>query len=205
MANDEIPSTPLPESHRDVLLAVSKYLDSPDSDGIMRDSQIEELRAHYPKLGTLRAILPALVSNGCLTSFGPPSLRYKLTIDGLRVCGLLRSSRGADPEQRSETEWTPLTLERDSDTARSAIHDTTELLERVRGENGFASTEPEKHAATVWSLQAGLDAIEKRSPSLGQVKTLLLTPMRWLSDKFACAAIGELAKAAIQSLLHWLF
>ena len=192
------------EPHMSVLLAVYDYLGSDESEGKFAASDIPQLRKYHSHLGVVRASIGHLCALELLDFDG---VCWGLTSTGAEIAHHLHSVINSQPGVGDEasSEWTPLTLERDSDTARSAIHNTTELLERVRGENGFASSEPEKHAATVWSLQAGLDAIENRSPSLEQVKTLLLTPMRWLSDKFAGAAIGALAKTAIQSLLHWLF
>lgn len=203
MTSDETPSSILPEAYRDVLLAISKYLNSPKSDGRLGYDNVTQLREYYSNLGYLRAILPDLVRRGFLTGDYAGKF-YELTVDGLRACGFLLLANGTDVEEDPKDGWEPLALEQDSEPAQSAIRATEALLDRVRGENGLAQTEPDRFHASVWSLQTGLDAIKKHKPSRQQIQTLLIAPIRWLTAKFSGAAIGELAKNALNAILTWL-
>jgi hypothetical protein len=107
-----------------------------------------------------------------------------------------------DQADAETDEWEPLALDRNDESVKEAVKLTEELLERVRGDNGFSSSNPEKHAYIVWSLKAGLDAIKQRVPTREQVRNLLLKPMHWLGEHFSKAAIGELAKQATTALLR---
>lgn len=103
-----------------------------------------------------------------------------------------------------DSSWEPLPLERGTKKEELALESTEKLLERVRGDNGFAQSDPTKHEAVVWSLATGLEAIKRRSPSRDQLGSLLLRPMRWLSEKFMSSAIGELAKTALKHIMDWI-
>jgi hypothetical protein len=209
MPSEKKDHPPLPEPHRRVLEAVYDFLGSDQSDGYLRVDAVPDLRSYYPNLGVVRASLAWLTNNGFL-DYGVVGghYRWSLSILGAETMHSFRLAQPLAPapihQTEIESEWSPLPLDRDSEAARVAISLTEELVERVRGENGFAVAEPERHSATIWSLQTGLDAIKTRRPSRSQIVTLLFTPMRWLSDKFAGAAIGELAKQALHALLTWI-
>jgi hypothetical protein len=103
---------------------------------------------------------------------------------------------------KDSTEWEPLPLDLDNDLAEQAIDATEKLLERVRGENGFAATQPKQYQAITWSIQAGIDALRRRTPTLDQIRSLLIQPTKWLGVHFSKAAIGELAKQATAAILR---
>jgi len=103
----------------------------------------------------------------------------------------------------SEGKWEPLPLERDTPAYEDAIQAIENVVDRVKGDNGYAATQPDEHRSIVWSLEAGLDAIKNTLPTRSQVRELLLRPLKFLVAKFASAAIGELARRAAQALAAW--
>ena len=53
-------------------------------------------------------------------------------------------------------EWSPLQLDRSTSEAKQAIEATEQLLEALRGDNGFAANEPELTTQLPGALQAAL-------------------------------------------------
>jgi hypothetical protein len=103
-----------------------------------------------------------------------------------------------------QDEWSPLPLERETQASKDAIQSVETLLERVRGDNGFAVSEPEKHKSIVCSLETGLNALKNTLPTKEQLRALVVAPIKWLGARFVRAEIAELANQALQALQHWL-
>jgi hypothetical protein len=80
-----------------------------------------------------------------------------------------------------------------------------ELYERVRGDNGYKENEPKEHESVESSLSAGLAMIKNVSHiAKPTIEALILNPARYLSEKFAEKAVGELAKTVVLKVLSWL-
>lgn len=129
---------------------------------------------------------------------------WRLTLPGAQLvhAELQASSAAGTVIERDELDWAPLPLEKRDVEIAEALEKTAALADRVRGDNGFASTQPVQHRAILWSLHAGLDALKQRVPSASQVRALLLAPMKWLSENFGKAAVGEMAKEAAKAVLR---
>ncbi|MGK7863995.1 hypothetical protein [Falsiroseomonas sp. E2-1-a4] len=127
---------------------------------------------------------------------------------GVRISRQVDEDTAVDSEAAAGVSeaWEPLPLDRDSYDFKSAVENTENLIERVRGDNGFAVAKPQQHAGMLWSLQTGLQALRAACPSKAQLAALLLAPMRWLVENFTKNAVGELAKQAGQQvarLIGW--
>jgi len=143
-------------------------------------------------------------TNESLETFGPEK-SCTLTEAGAEMVFELRHAlaEGEGAPENIEA-WSPLPLEREPDAVEQAIGRSEELLERVRGDNGFAATEPATHKAIIWSLQSGLEALKARLPSREQLRALLYQPIQYLAKRFGDAAIGQLAKEAGKAVLRLL-
>ena len=81
---------------------------------------------------------------------------------------------------------------------------TEAALSEISGNNGYAESESEERDRIVWSVGEGLNQIKEGLPDREQVKAMLVKPLRFISEKFAGASMGEIAKAAVKALMTWL-
>lgn len=107
-------------------------------------------------------------------------------------------------ENEQSDDWEPLPLERAGPEYDNAVDMTETALSEISGNNGYAESESEERDRIVWSIGEGLKQIKDGLPSRNQVISMLVKPLKYISDKFAGASMGEIAKAAIKALMTWL-
>jgi hypothetical protein len=153
--------------------------------------------------GYLRRVVD---SSSIIQSSGSDKTYYELTHEGALAVHLDKFSVSSSNSNITDGDviWEPLAIERDTVELNAALTSLDELAERVRGDNGFAQSSPERYASINWSLSTGIDALRRLSPSRQQIAALISAPVKWLAEKFAGAAIGELAKRAGAALADWL-
>ncbi len=108
------------------------------------------------------------------------------------------------PEVFSDEAWSPIPLERTGEKYESAVTETQKAYEEIKASNGYSQSEPEERDAVVWSLGEGLKQIKEGLPTKDQVVSMLVKPFKYISEKFAGAAIGEAAKVAVKALIDWI-
>lgn len=108
------------------------------------------------------------------------------------------------PENKND-DWEPLPLDREGDAYEEAIELTETAFSEISGNNGYSESEPDERDRIVWSLQQGLVLIKEGLPSRGQVQEMLIKPLKYISEKFAGASMGEAAKLAFKALWTWTF
>ena len=100
--------------------------------------------------------------------------------------------------------WEPLKIDRNSTQSQDVIQALEKIIEDIRSNNGYASTEPEERAHILSSLETGLTMIREYMPSKQQIISFIIQPLRYLIQKFSDTAIGETAKTAIRVVINWL-
>ncbi len=100
-----------------------------------------------------------------------------------------------------EDQWTPLTLENDSKELSAAVEATESAISALEASNGYSSQHPDERDAILSGLKGNLEALRKRLISKGQVIEGLVKPLRYIAKQFANAAIGDLAKRAVNFLI----
>ncbi|MCR4377785.1 MAG: hypothetical protein NUV50_06800 [Rhodospirillales bacterium] len=112
------------------------------------------------------------------------------------------------PEARSTDDeadsWSPLPLERSGRAYESAVETTETAFDVIKGNNGYAESEPEERSLIVWSIGETLKQIKEGLPTKDQVMAGLVKPLKYISEKFTGAAMGEAAKAAVKALFDWI-
>ncbi|MFN3891376.1 MAG: hypothetical protein ACK4MV_13340 [Beijerinckiaceae bacterium] len=101
-------------------------------------------------------------------------------------------------------EWEPLPIDRESKTFKEAEQKIDEAIRAIESDNGFAANEPETRDNILASLKQGQEWLRSRTPSRAQIQSMLLKPLRWISEKFGQSVVGEIAKEAAKALLKWL-
>ena len=104
----------------------------------------------------------------------------------------------------SKDVWEPLPLERAGPEYEQAVETVETALSEISGNNGYAKDSPEERDRIVWSISEGLKYLKDGLPSRDQVFSMLIKPLKFISEKFSVAAMGEAAKAAVKALLNWL-
>lgn len=112
---------------------------------------------------------------------------------------------GEGEAEATADEWEPLTIERESDSFRSAMEAAEKALETIEQNNGYATTDPEERDGIVNTLRGTLDALKRGRPSRGAVVEGMLSPLKYISKKFSDSVMGEIAKVAVTALIKWLF
>lgn len=103
-------------------------------------------------------------------------------------------------ERDSADQWVPLELDRGSSefkTAEAAIEVAIETIER---DNGFAANMPAERRGILQSLRDGFDWLKSKSPTKGQIESLLIKPLNWLLAQFPKTVMGEAAKRAVDAI-----
>lgn len=100
--------------------------------------------------------------------------------------------------------WAPLPIELSGKQYDHAIEASEAAYTEIKGSNGYAESEPQERDTVVWSLGEGLKQVKEGMPTRDQVISMLVKPFKYISEKFAGAAMGEVAKAAVKALLDWL-
>lgn len=101
--------------------------------------------------------------------------------------------------------WSPLQINREDASTKSAIEATESALKEIESSNGYAATEPEERNAIVLTIRGTLDAIKTGFPSKPAIISGLLAPLKFIAKKFSEASMGEAAKIAVAAIIKWLF
>jgi hypothetical protein len=107
-------------------------------------------------------------------------------------------------ETEINDEWGPLPIDRSSEMYTEAVEASEEAEKIIREDNGFASSLPEVRNHVVWSLGAGVNALKEGLISKEQVDSLLITPLKWITTKFAEGLMKIAANKALVAILAWL-
>jgi hypothetical protein len=107
-------------------------------------------------------------------------------------------------ERMDSDEWTPLEIDRADPAYLDAVESVEEAIESIRQDNGFAATHPAERDGILKVLQEGLVWLKEKVPTQSVIKTMLISPLHWVSSIFGKAVVGEAAKKAAQKLLDFL-
>jgi len=187
----------------DSLLTTDNYL-------VTEDELLEELPNTNSKLIDLA--LSELIDSGHVEeSFSD----YSITMSGIEYIDALPDetytplrnslsyvSHESDAEQNNN--WSPLPLEKSGSSYSDAIEASENALAEISGSNGYAESEPEERDLIVSSVKSTLKNINEGNTTKDQVIAGLVKPLKYVSEKFANASMGEAAKAAVKALLSWL-
>lgn len=105
----------------------------------------------------------------------------------------------ASPESEEDL-WAPLPVDRDSTDYKKALVSLEAARDEFRGENGFASQEPEKKAAVLAALDHGIDVFKSMVLTRATLESFLLQPLRFIAKTFGTASVAEAAKLAVAAL-----
>jgi len=101
--------------------------------------------------------------------------------------------------------WSPIAIERIGDKYDDAISLSEKAFDEIKGSNGYAETSHEERDIVVSSVGETLKQIKTDVPTTkDQVISGLVRPLKYISEKFAGASMGEAAKLAVKALLAWL-
>ena len=107
-------------------------------------------------------------------------------------------------ERMDSNEWAPLEIDRADPTYLDAVNSVEEAIEAIRQDNGFAATRPEEREGILGVLREGLVWLKEKTPTQSILRTMLISPLRWVSSIFGPAVVGETAKKAAQKLIDFL-
>jgi hypothetical protein len=99
-----------------------------------------------------------------------------------------------------DVDWEPLKIERDSAPYRDALEAVSQAVETIRGDNGYAHSQPEQRNSVLSTVETGLQLLKERILTRTQFTELLFRPLTFLAKKFAETAMGEVAKIAVSAL-----
>jgi hypothetical protein len=198
----------LQEPFESVLRAIGKFTLAKSALGEFTEDDAGALREFGVNIGFIWAGLDDLTERGFLERQdrgGGPVWRF--TRLGTQVVHGFENE--ASPSSRIfpnavEDEPAIVLFNRDSEEGRAAIRAAQEVLDRVRGDNQFASDNPDQHAALVGNISLGLESLRKYTPTRQVIRSLLGGAFRWTATNFANAEIKELAARAAKHLSPWM-
>jgi hypothetical protein len=108
-------------------------------------------------------------------------------------------------QSSNEDLWEPIPLDRSDEQQRKAVEALDRIFEELRGDNGYASTNPEEKAF----VQDKLSAVSKRLRDDVHISWMYLAdfafkPLGIVIKRFGSAAVGVAATAAREALISWL-
>lgn len=109
-----------------------------------------------------------------------------------------------DERQTNADTWQPLPIDRTDESYMVMVAEAEAAIREVEQNNGYAASEPEERAGILNVMKGTLQAIKEGLPSRAVIVAGLLSPLKFLSEKFSAASIGEIAKKAVEALLNWL-
>ena len=115
-----------------------------------------------------------------------------------------RTSEQSGDEHLKDDSWEPLPLERSGELFEQAADSTEKALAEIKGNNGYAESEPEERERIVWSLSEAVRQMREGMPSRDQILVMAVRPLKYIAEKFARASMGEVAKAAVKAIWAWL-
>jgi len=112
---------------------------------------------------------------------------------------------GDADEVPEDDSWSPIALERVGDKYEAAVSASEAAYDEIKGSNGYAESDPEERDLVVGSIGETLKQVKEHKPTTReQVLAGLVKPLKFISEKFANASMGEAAKMAVKALLSWL-
>lgn len=108
---------------------------------------------------------------------------------------------GGDPLAPEQDEWNPLPIDRDSPEFVDALEASEEAEKIIREDNGFAATHPEIRDSIVWMVGGAVNRLREGTITIGQVKSMLVSPFRKVSSLFAEGLLKEACERAIDKLI----
>lgn len=112
---------------------------------------------------------------------------------------------GDEDYNRTGIEWSPIPLDRNDPLLQSVITNVDEVIEQIRGANGYPQTVPEERAY-VWDGLTTLAERLKKAATISRpyVERYGLEPLRTLLSRFKDDATGMVVNVAIEALKQWL-
>jgi len=104
-----------------------------------------------------------------------------------------------------EDQWSPIDVDFDDELTSAAIKNSEDALEVIEQSNGYANSDPEERDSIVSVLRGTIEAVKAGKPTKKIIIEGLLNPLKYISKKFADAAMGKAAQAAVAALAKWLF
>lgn len=109
-----------------------------------------------------------------------------------------------EDERIASDVWAPLDIDRDDPEYIEVVKSVDEALERIRGDNGYATERASERSGVIAALEDGLDWLKNRNPSKAQILAKLVSPLRYIAAQFAKALMGEAARNALRRVLEWM-
>lgn len=116
----------------------------------------------------------------------------------------LEKSEPLEQPDNQDGSWEPLKIDRAAPEYKETVSTLEDAITTIRGDNGYAQSEPEERNAIIASLEHGIEIIKNECPTRAQLASLVLSPLRYLAKKFVDTAIGIAAKVAVNAVLTWL-
>jgi hypothetical protein len=116
-----------------------------------------------------------------------------------------RLALGVDEDDLEIDEWAPLELDRSESELMAVIESVDDVVEKVRGVNGYADNMPQERAFTLESLTAFSQTLkESAATSASYIRRFAIEPIGILSRRFAKGTIELTIAAAKEALKAWL-
>lgn len=100
--------------------------------------------------------------------------------------------------------YAPLDIDRDDPQFIETLQAVDEAIERIRTDNAFAATSPEQREGILRTLENGIDWLRNKTTTRKLIVDNILSPLRWVVSHFGQSDVGAAAKAAIDTVAHWL-
>ncbi|MBV9572073.1 MAG: hypothetical protein JO056_12610 [Alphaproteobacteria bacterium] len=101
-------------------------------------------------------------------------------------------------------EWEPLPLDRSDPRLSEIIHGVDEIIETVRGDNGYAATLPEERSYVLTTLSTGSKILgTENSTSIPALRTYVIDPLVRIAKRFKDAALGVLADGTRAAIIEY--
>jgi hypothetical protein len=184
-----------------------------------------ELSILIEKMQIVQQTVERTRNSGFLSTMNQTPATYLAPVDGYKIskAGIIHvdefgddyynsiekelTSSAASPEslRDEEIDWEPIPLERDDDKQTVAMSALDKVVDELRGDNGYAATNPEEKAY----VQDKLLAVTKRLKEASQISWMYLSefafkPLAIIIKRFGGAALGVAAAAANEALASWL-
>jgi len=98
--------------------------------------------------------------------------------------------------------WSPLPIDRETTEFDQAVKSLEKAVSEIENNNGYAASETDERNNVVWTLRVGLDSLRQGFPSSNQIRSWIVQPLKFISEKFTAAAMGEAAKVALKAVLN---
>jgi hypothetical protein len=166
------------------------------------DREFQLLHDKYEQLGPAKDVWLDTALASVLDKFDMDKLNAILAEIGLKDTEF---SEDSNAPAASDGDWSPIPLDRSDSEQSAALGALEKTVEELRGDNGYATTNPEEKAF----VQDKLSAVARRLKDDSQISWMYLNefalkPLGILIKRFGKAAIGITASAAREALFSWL-